>query len=377
MKVLHIGKYYPPFFGGIEKVNFDLVEGLNKHDIQTDVLCFNHLKGQSFENTKYKITRSKTLINVFSTPISLSFFWKLRRIKKDYDIVHIHLPNPIASIALQYSGFKGKVVLHWHSDIVKQKKLKLLYGPFEKAILKRADKIIVTSPNYLEASETLKPYLSKCAVIPIGIDSSEFPTNIPFREKLENETKGKKVIFSLGRLIYYKGFEYLIDAAKQLPNHAVVYIGGVGELNSVLSEQIKSNNLEERVKLIGKIPFNEIGEYYRRADVFCLPSNERSEAFGVVLIEAMSFGCPVVCCNIKGSGVPWVATDNKNALIVPPFDSKGLSYALLELINDAKKRGEFSEASLHRYERLFQLNSMLDSTISLYRDVMNTKKDTC
>ena len=374
MKVLHIGKYYPPFFGGIEKVNFDLVEGLNKRSIHTDVLCFNHSKGQSIENGKYKILRSKTLINVFSTPISISFFWKLRRIKKDYDIIHIHLPNPIASIALQYSGFKGKVVLHWHSDIVKQKKLKLLYGPFERSILKRADKIIVTSPNYLEASESLKPYLSKCVVIPIGIDSSEFAPNPALREKVENETKGKKVIFSLGRLIYYKGFEYLIEAAKELPNDTIIYIGGVGELGMVLSQQIKSNNLEDRVKLLGKIPFNEISEYYRRADIFCLPSNERSEAFGVVLIEAMSFSCPIVCCDIKGSGVPWVARDKINALVVKPFDSKELSNALSELIRDNEKREAFSKASLDRYKGMFRLNSMLDSIILLYQDMLYSSK---
>lgn len=370
MKVLHIGKYYPPFFGGIEKVNFDLVEGLNKRSIHTDVLCFNHSKGQSIENGKYKILRSKTLINVFSTPISISFFWKLRRIKKDYDIIHIHLPNPIASIALQYSGFKRKVVLHWHSDIVKQKKLKLLYGPFERSILKRADKIIVTSPNYLEASESLKPYLSKCVIIPIGIDSSEFSTNLPFREKLEHETKGTKVIFSLGRLIYYKGFDYLIDAAKQLPNDAVVYIGGVGELNSVLSQQIKSNNLEDRVKLLGKIPFNEISEYYRRADIFCLPSNERSEAFGVVLIEAMSFKCPIVCCEINGSGVPWVAGYNKSAVIVKPSNSDSLAEGINALLSNDFKRENLSYQSFNRYNELFRLDDMIKDTVNIYKELV-------
>lgn len=130
----------------------------------------------------------------------------LQAYKKDYDIIHIHLPNPIASIALQYSGYKGKVVLHWHSYIVKQSKLKRLYNPFQKWVLNRADKIIVTSENYLGASEDLLAHKAKCTVIPIGIDGSEFIDNPPFRKNLEQEMEHKKVVFSIGRLVYYKGF---------------------------------------------------------------------------------------------------------------------------------------------------------------------------
>lgn len=369
MKVLHIGKYYPPFFGGIEKVNFDIVEGLNARGCETDVLCFNHEKGQHVTNEYYRIIRCKTLVNAFSTPISFQIVQKLRAIHKEYDILHVHLPNPLATIALQASGFKGKVVLHWHSDIVKQSKLKRLYNPFQKWVLNRADKIIVTSENYLDASEDLLAYKAKCAVIPIGIDRDEFIDNPPFRKNLEQETVHKKVVFSLGRLVYYKGFQYLIDAAKKLPDDVLILIGGEGPLDKQLKEVIKSCNLDSKVKLLGKIPFQELGEYYRRADVFCLPSCERSEAFGVVLVEAMSFGCPIVCCEIPGSGVPWVAQNDYNANVVESKKSDSLTLAINNILDDEPKQKQFSENSRKRFNELFKKDLMVESILRIYNNL--------
>ena len=370
MKVLHIGKYYPPFFGGIEKVNFDIVEGLNARGCETDVLCFNHEKGKHVTNDYYRIIRCRTVVNAFSTPISFQIVQKLRAIHKEYDIIHVHLPNPLATIALQNSGFKGKVVLHWHSDIVKQSKLKRLYNPFQKWVLNRADKIIVTSENYLDASEDLLAQKAKCEVIPIGIDRGEFIENPPFRKNLEQETKHKKVVFGLGRLVYYKGFQFLIEAAKKLPEDIVIFIGGEGPLAEQLHKEIKRSNLNEKVKLLGKIPFQELEEYYRRADVFCLPSCERSEAFGVVLIEAMSFGCPIVCCDIPGSGVPWVAKDGFNANIIKPKDAGALAQAIEDILSNKAKQVGFSENSQKRFQSLFQKELMVASVLDIYVNIL-------
>lgn len=369
MKVLHIGKYYPPFLGGIEKVNFDLVENLNKLGIETDVLCFNHEKENQKENKEYKIFRNPVLIKKFSTPISLSIIKNIRDIYKDYDIIHIHLPNPTVAVFFQFLNFKGKIILHWHLDIVKQKFIKFFYLPFQTHLLKKADAIIVTSPDYLDASKDLKNYRNKCKIIPIGINSSYLKENIYFREKLAHKYAGKKVVFSLGRLTYYKGFKYLIDAAKELNENTIILIGGIGDLQKELEAQIKEKELETRVILLGKIPQENIGEYYRRADVFCLPSVERSEAFGIVLLEAMSFGCPLISTSM-GSGVSWVNQHNITGLVTEPKNPTKLAEAIRQIVGNDELSLEYSKNAKKRYLAEFQLDNMISRTVKLYDELL-------
>lgn len=368
MKVLHIGKYYPPFFGGIEKVNFDLVETLNQQGVQTDVFCFNHEKGGEVSYKGYKIHRTAVWMTKFSTPISFSVFQDIREIYKQYDIIHVHMPNPTAALAFQFLPFKGKIILHWHLDIVKQKLIKIGYKAFQTHILRKADAIIVTSPDYLEHSKDLKPYKKKCHIIPLGIDDSYLVANTGFREKLQKKYKNKKVVFSLGRLIYYKGFEYLIDAAKYLDGDTVVLIGGIGALKDKLEKQIMDNNLQDRVQLIGKIPEDEIAEYYKRADVFCLPSIERSEAFGIVLLEAMAQGCPLISTSM-GSGTSWVNAHQETGIVVPAKDAEEIAKAIKLITEDNHLREIFSKNAITRFRENFRLEQMTEKTLALYRSL--------
>jgi len=370
MRILHIGKYYPPYFGGIEKVNYDLVESLNENGISTDVLCFNNQNKTQVENKGYNIYRAATINSAFSSPLSFSIFKQLRKIHNNYDIIHVHVPNPMGAIALQSVSFKGKVIVHWHSDIIKQKKLKKIYRPFQEKLLQRADRIIVTTSNYIEGSADLRPYRNKCKVIPIGISKSDFVANELFREQLKQQYKDKKVVFSIGRLIYYKGFEYLIEAAKKLPDNVVVLIGGTGILKEDLQKQIEKSQVEEKVTLLGNIPFENLGEYYNRADIYCLSSTERSEAFGVVLIEAMSFGCPIVSTNIKGSGVPWVNRNNDTGIVVEPKNSDLLAEAITRIATSPELATKFSINSLIRYDAEFSKEKMTQRTIELYKELM-------
>ena len=370
MRVLHIGKYYPPFLGGIEKVNYDLVEGLNKEKVKTDVFCFNHKTKTKtvIEEDSYKIIRTSLFTIKFSTPISLSIFKNLLRIYKDYDIIHIHMPNPIAALAFQFLPYKGKIILHWHLDIVKQKTLKVIYKPFQTHLLKKADAIIVTSLEYLNHSKDLKPFLKKCHVIPIGIDNYYLKENLEFRKKLQQKYQGKKIIFSLGRLIYYKGFEYLIEAAKELDDDCIIFIGGLGPLKESLEIQIQKSDLEDKVKLIGKIPESEIGEYYHSATLFCLPSIERSEAFGIVLVEAMSCGCPLIS-TAMGSGTSWVNKNNNTGLVVPAKDASEMALAIQKIVKENTLRNTFSKNCLFRFKNEFRLETMIQRALKLYRDM--------
>ncbi|MEG0796742.1 MAG: glycosyltransferase [Odoribacter sp.] len=372
MKVLHVGKFYPPCYGGIEKVNVDLVEGLNYAGIHTDELCFSHTKNsiKEDENTNYKIFRAKILGIKFSTPISLQFFSFYKKIRNDYDIIHIHLPNPIASLAPLLFKTKGKIVLHWHSDIVKQKRLKVLYSPLQNMILRMASKIIVTSDNYLNSSVDLIKFKAKTVVIPLGIDTDYLCYSESHVDAIKAKYKNKKIVLTIGRLTYYKGFKYLIAAAKKIDSDTVVLIGGSGELENVLKKQIIELNLTDKVFLIGRIPQCEMGAYYAAADVFCLPSMMRTEAFGVVLIEALAMGLPIVATNIDGSGVNWVNKHNVTGLNVVPENDEELADAINTILSDTDLSSEFSANALLRYKEYFTKSKMLNEHIKLYQFIL-------
>ena len=370
MKVLHIGKFYPPYFGGIEKVNYDIVEGLNVKGIQTDVLCSNHTQGNIFTNDTYKIYRTHTLKVIASTPLSFSFITTLKKIQNEYDIIHIHLPNPMANLAIFLTRPKTKIVLHWHSDIIKQRKLMIFYKPLLDWLLRKATSIVVTSPTYVEGSSILKKYRNKIACIPIGVDDKELTVKRSVFDNLKKIYKDKKIIFTLGRLVYYKGFEYLIEASKSLPNNTIILIAGIGELKDKLQKQIHSYNLEGKVKLLGKIPFEELGAYYQLCDIFCLPSTERSEAFGVVQIEAMAFSKPIISTSIQGSGVDWVNLNNISGIIVPPKDANKLTEAIIELLTDERKCQQLSIGAKKRYEEEFTKEKMVEEFEKLYLEIL-------
>lgn len=369
IKVLHIGKFYPPYFGGIETVNYDIVEGVNKKGIQVDVLCSNHERGRKESKEKYKIYRANTLKVVASTPLSFDLVFLLKKIQREYDIIHVHLPNPLANLAVFLTRPKARIILHWHSDIVKQKNLLKLYKPLQTWLLKRADAIIATSPNYIKGSEFLQKYLSKTSYIPLGVEKMR--VNETKLTSLREQYKGKKIVFALGRLIYYKGFEYLIDAAEFLPENILVLIGGVGELYEEFQKRISAKGLENKVQLLGKIPFDELGAYYELCDVYCMPSIEKSEAFGVVQIEAMSFGKPIVSTDIEGSGVPWVNENEVSGVVVQPKNSKDLANGLIKVLNSSE--GQYQQYATNaekRFLELFTKEKMVQDFYNLYNSII-------
>ena len=276
----------------------------------------------------------------------------------------------MANLAVFLTRPKAKIILHWHSDIIRQKKLLKLYAPLQTWLLKKADKIVITTPTYVEGSSTLKKYKDKITCIPIGIDNKELTVNETKLNELKKEYKGKKIVFYLGRLVYYKGIEYLIEASKSLPDDTIILIAGIGELKDKLQKQIHSYNLEDKVKLLGKIPFEELGAYYQLCDIFCLPSTERSEAFGVVQIEAMAFGKPVISTSIKGSGVDWVNLNNVSGIIVPPKDANKLAEAIIELLTDEKKYQQLSIGAKKRYEEEFTKEKMVEKFRNLYLEIL-------
>lgn len=371
MRILQLGKFYP-VQGGVEKVMFDLLDGMSKQGITCDMLCANAYVGQSLRiiqhNDNSQIISTSTLCKKFATMISPQMVVELRKICSNYDIIHVHHPDPMAAFALLLSGYKGKVVLHWHSDILKQRFLLKFFMPLQNWLIKRSDMIVGTTPVYVAQSPHLSKVQKKCTYLPIGIEPITYDENKVL--SLKNKYKGKKIIFSLGRLVSYKGYKYLIDAAKYLPDNYVVLIGGSGPLKNALQEQIGHDDLRGNVILLGRISDEELPSYYGACDMYCLPSIMKTEAFAIVQVEAMSCGKPVVATKIPESGVSWVNADGESGLNVPIKDSKALANAIERILEDRNLYHQLAKGAKERFNHLFLKEKMVDECIGKYESLL-------
>ena len=372
MKILHVGKWYP-WTGGVETVRDDIVNGISVLGINCDMLCEATLGEKSAEyklNKHSRVFTAGTKFKITRVPITPGIITKLRKIARHYDIIHVHQPDPIAIVAMMLSGYKGKVVTHWHADIDEYPLLQKLYNPLPNWLLNRSDVIIATTQITADASLNLRPYKDKIAIVPIGIKD---PTpQHELAKSIRNQYKGKEIIFSMGRLATYKGFNYLIDAMKELPENYVCLIGGKGPLKEALSEQIITQGLEDRVKLLGFLSDEEVSAYYDACTLFCMPSINKGEAFGIVQIEGMAHSKPIVTTKIKDSGVPWVNADGVTGINVPVMDSHALAEAILKIGSDDALREEYSKNARKRFTELFEKSVMVNSVLNIYNRLLNT-----
>ncbi len=375
MKVLQLGKFYP-IVGGVEKVMYDLMEGLSSDGVQCDMLCTHAAVGEPKAvirlNDNASIICVKAIAKKFATMISPQMISELHRRCQDYDIIHVHHPDPMAAVALLLSGYQGKVVLHWHSDIQKQKLLLQLYMPLQRWLIRRADVIVGTTPVYLKESPHLATVQDKCVALPIGIEPMRW--NEQGVEVIRRRYAGKKIIFSLGRLVHYKGCRYLIDAAQYLPDDVVVLIGGSGPLRDELKEQIADLHLANKVKLLGRVSDDDLPNYFKACDLFCLSSIQKTEAFAIVQLEAMSCGKPIVATKIPGSGVSWVNAEGISGKNVPICDGRALAEAMEQVLNDSKLYERLSAGATNRYQSSFRLEHMISNCKDIYRNVLVSVK---
>ncbi|MBY0446107.1 MAG: glycosyltransferase [Burkholderiales bacterium] len=368
MNIIHLGKFYPPEYGGIETVTFDLVEGLNRQGVNADVLCSNKGKQTKIDtpNARYRVIRAGTFAVVNSTSISLKLIAELQECIHKYDAVHIHLPNPMANLAIWLIRPKCKIYLHWHSDIVKQKHMLKLYSPWLKWLIKRADGIVATSLQYANSSKWLANNMGKVSIIPIGVADKSQQASPELVNKIRSEHKDKKIILSIGRSAIYKGISYLIEACKYTRDDVVVLIGGPGVES--FQPLIHKLGLEYKVKLLGAIADQQLASYYAACDIFCLPSIYRSEAYGIVQVEAMSFAKPIISCDIAGSGVSWVNEHEKSGLLVPPSNLQALADAINRLSQDNVLRNKMATYARKRFEKELTAEKMVSKTIKMYKE---------
>jgi rhamnosyl/mannosyltransferase len=288
--------------------------------------------------------------------------------RSDADIIHIHLPNPIAVLAYLASGHPGRLVVTYHSDTVRQKILGALFEPFLHQALRRSSAIIATSPDYRQTSLVLRRYLDRCHVIPYGIELDDFEQRDEAAAGKLREQYGDRLVISVGRLVYYKGFEYLIRAMKQVQGKLLIV--GDGPLRADLEGLAQSLDLGGKVIFAGEIQNKSVIPYYHAADVFALASIARSEAFGIVQIEAMAAGLPVVNTKLD-SGVPFVSLHDRTGLTVPPGDPDALAAAINRLLDAPDLRRSLGAAARTRARQEFNVATMGARTLDLYHLVMN------
>ncbi|MEM3374575.1 MAG: glycosyltransferase [Candidatus Woesearchaeota archaeon] len=352
--VLHIGKYYEPYLGGMESFTYSLYKELEKK-IDLKVISYNTIRKTEILNEKYKkVIKISNLFKFRSQPISISLFFWLKKLLKEVDIVHVHHPNPLVEFYLLPLLKNKKLIVTYHTDIVRQKFLKKLYSPFLYKFLDKSSHIIATSPNYVKSSKILQKYKKKVVVIPLGLALDEIRKN-KIKDNLDLKKKYGDYILYVGRLVYYKGVEYLIKSARYIKNNILII--GTGPLEKKLKKIAPKN-----VIFLGKVPYLEL--YYQNCKLFVLPSSERTEAFGMVILEAMSFGKPIISTEL-GTGTSFININGKTGFVVKPKDEKELAKAINKILCDENLYKKFCKNSLYRVKE-FDIKKIADSYLRLY-----------
>jgi rhamnosyl/mannosyltransferase len=320
------------------------------------------------------VTRVARVASIGSVGVCPTFPLELSR--RGADVTVIHEPNPLALVCDFATARSGPLVVWYHSEVLRPAwKYRLMYRPFLTRVLRRAARIVVSSPKLAEHARELQGYRAKCAVIPFGIELDRFQPSdaIGRRAKAIRERHdGKPLALFVGRLVPYKGVSVLIDAMRGVEGTAIV-VGG-GPLGETLRTQARDAGMTERVVFAGEVDDDELMALFHACDMFVLPSVTHAEAFGMVQLEAMACGKPVICTDLP-SGVPWVNQHLRTGLVVPPGNAAALRAAIVRLGTDDALRIRLGAAARERVEREFTVERMAARTVALYREVLAEAKN--
>jgi len=366
-KILHIPNYYPPHIGGIEEVCYSIVKSLPSYEHK--VLCFNDGKTTCRDYDEgVEIIRCGIYTKLFSQALSFTYFTEMRKLFKSFqpDIVHFHTPNPLISVYLMLLiPPSTTLIIHWHSDIVAQDLLYIFYRSIEKKMLCRADKILITSPTYILGSKPLQPFKEKICVVPNTVNITKLKPGADDSEGIEQVKKqygGKKIVFTFGRHVPYKGLEYLLEAVPYFHDNTAVVVAGTGPLTA----KLKTMPNAAAVHFPGKLSDTELRQYLYASDVFAFPSITRNEAFGIALAEAMYCGLPAVTFTIPCSGVNWVCPNGETGIEVPNKDSKSYAEAVNKLLEDSTLRESLGANASKRVLTNFTVDSIVNDLTDIY-----------
>lgn len=371
LRVLHVGKYLPPHPGGMERFLDDLIRAQAEQGL-APAAVFHRMRGGTGSQLQVPLYPVPVLGETMFVPLSPGFPAALARAIREHrpHLLHLHVPNLSAFSALALPAARRLPwVLQWQADVPRDmphagvRALRRLYGLPERALLRRSRAVVLSTPHYLESSSVLQDFRARCRVIPLGMPDTALP---PSRRPPDDRHLR---VLAVGRLTYYKGFEVLLRALARVPQAELDLIGG-GEGEAGLRALAVELGLGERLRLLGRVDDAALAQAYADCDVFCLPSLDRAESFGLVLLEAMRASRAVVASRITGSGVNHVVSEGETALQVPPGDVEALTAALARLAAEPALRERLGAEGRRRFEREFDIRRCAEQLETLYREVL-------
>lgn len=364
--IVHVGKYYPPHRGGIETHLRDLAAGMSSAGSVKVLVAGHSIRRRTEVRDGAIIVRVPTFGSFASMPITPTLALDLLRTKPG--LVHVQTPNPAAAAAIVAAGYHGPLVITHQADVLGRPFLKRISRPFVDALMRRADRIIVTSHRYMDSSDELAPFRSKCVVIPLGITLEGFTAEEDAKAERVRMEYGSPIILAVGRLVGYKGLIYLVEAMKYI--QAKLLLIGTGPLRDKLEASAIECCVSDKIRFLGSV--DDVRPFYRASSIFVLPSISRAEAFGLVQLEALSAGVPVINTNVE-SGVPEVSVDGVTGITVPPRDPAALARAVNRLLADPPLRRKMGEAGRARVETLFSARLMVERIVNLYQEILTER----
>lgn len=374
-RILHVYKdYFPPTIGGIENTINLMAHGTKEEYDVSVLVCSGSSHAIEEVIDGIRIIRVPEWFRMMSAPFSTAFAATLKHEAAATDILHFHHPNPTGDVAYFLAKPRAPVVMTYHSDVVRQKFAMFAYGPVQERMMSACKVIMPTSVNYQESSPWLDRHKGVCRVLPLGIELTRFKRTPELEKRaaeIRSEYVGGLVLF-VGRLRYYKGLEFLIDAMRQLD--ATLVMVGSGPDFPRLREIARVRNVTPRSKFAGELSEFELLAHLFAADVFCLPSHLRSEAFGLSMVEAMACGLPVVCTNMP-TGVSFVNQDGVTGFTVNPASGDALARALGKLLENESLRKTMGEAARARAHSLFSAERMCSELKEVYKSVLESSSE--
>ncbi|MCP5094356.1 MAG: glycosyltransferase [Chloroflexi bacterium] len=361
MKILHVYKDYHPILGGIENHMKTLAEAQAAAGHDVTVLVTNPGQEMTREIINgVRVIRAWRVATIASTPLSPVFPLWLTRLKPD--MTHLHFPYPVGEFSQLMMGNGRSTVITYHSDVVKQQRILRWYRPLLLKTLQKADRIIATSDRYIESSVYLKPIANKCVVVPLAVALQDFNDVTPYLPPATMPT-----LLFVGQHRYYKGLDDLIRAMPQI--EARLLVGGDGPMRPIWEQMVQELGVSSKVQFLGRVSDDDLPRLYASADLFVLPANARSEAFGKVLLEAMAAGLPCVTTEV-GTGTSYVVQDGVTGFVVPPKSPDGLATAVNTLLTNENLRRQMGAAGRARVEQEFTPEKMIARVDAVYNDVL-------
>lgn len=382
LRICHFGKYYPPAAGGMESHVQTLARAQAELGAEVQVVCVNHrdaagrdVTWQPFRSTptvrerdgKVAVTRVGRWAALARMDLCPELPWILRALQRTgVDVFHLHTPNPTMLGVMAVGGRTPLVITH-HSDVIRQTLLRFAQRPLEWWVYRRAARILATSTAYMAGSAFLQRCPGKTQPLPLGIAIEPYLTPSPLA--LEHAARwrselGAPLWLAVGRLVYYKGLPTAIEALAQAPGKLLLV--GTGPLESDLRALAARHGVSDRIIWRSYLDADELTGAYHAATALWLPSNERSEGFGLVQVEALASGCPVINTAIPGSGVAWVSRHEETGLTVPVNDAAALAAAARRLLEEPTLRERLGEGGRRRAQEEFGDRRMAERSLDCY-----------